>query len=102
LAIPFSFGGKGEAGLDVLRRQVREVIENFGHGHPRGQVGEDIVNGDSHAADAGTATTLARLNGDSRSPWFVHQKPPLPKTWLGRESKDRESIACFPAAVNRI
>ena len=52
---PLPLGGKGEAGLDVFLRQVRKVIEDFGDGHSSREVGEDVVNGDAHAADARTA-----------------------------------------------
>ena len=75
--LPLTLCGKGEAGLDVLRRQIRKVVEDFGNGHPGRQVGEDIVNGDAHAADARAAATLAWFDGNQRSPWFVHENSPF-------------------------
>src|SRR6266699_275525 len=56
--------GKGEAGLDVFLRQIGEVVEDFGNRHPGREVGEDIINGNAHAANAWPAASFARLNCD--------------------------------------
>ena len=49
----------------------------FGNGHPGREVGQDIVHGDAHAANARATATLARLDGDPRSPLFIHLSPPV-------------------------
>jgi hypothetical protein len=54
--------------LDILQRQVREVIEDFRDGHPGGEIGENIINSDAHAADARATAPLARFAGDPRPP----------------------------------
>jgi hypothetical protein len=43
----FTVGGVSEAGEDVLLGEVGEVGEDFGVGHAGGEVGEDVVDGDS-------------------------------------------------------
>ena len=40
---PLALGRKGEAGLDIFRRRVREVVENLSNGHAGCEVGEDLV-----------------------------------------------------------
>src|SRR5205823_4613615 len=89
---PLPLRGKGEAGLDVLLRQVREVIEDFGDGHSRREVGEDIVHGNAHATDARPAAPLAWLDGDPRSPLLIHQVPPLAQWTPARVRSDARNM----------
>jgi len=45
--------GEGKRGADVLDRQFREVLEDIPLGHARGEVFEDVVNGDPQSTDVG-------------------------------------------------
>jgi hypothetical protein len=60
----FTVGGVSEAGEDVLLGEVGEVGEDFGVGHAGGEVGEDVVDGDSHSSNAGFAAAFAGFEGD--------------------------------------
>ncbi len=57
-------GGVAEADKDVCLCQVGKVGEDFGLGHPGGEVGKNIVNGDVHPSDAGFAAALTGFKGD--------------------------------------
>jgi hypothetical protein len=60
----FAVGGVGEAGEDVLLGEVGEVGEDFWLGHAGGKVGKYVLDGDSHASDAGFAAAFAGFKGD--------------------------------------
>lgn len=60
----FAIGGVAKAGEDVLGGEVGKVSEDFGLGHAGGEVGEDVVDGDTHASDAGFATAFTGFEGD--------------------------------------
>src|SRR5689334_1328199 len=57
-------GGKREAGKDVLSGQVGEVFENLLLRHAGGEIFKYVVDRHAHAADAGLAAALSRLDGD--------------------------------------
>ena len=57
--------GKGQRGVDVLSREVREIGDDLGGTHAGCQPAQNVVDGDPHAADAGLAAPLARLDRDA-------------------------------------
>jgi hypothetical protein len=60
----FAVSGVAEAGEDVLGSKVGKVCEDFGLGHTRGEIGKDIVHGDTHSSDARFAAAFAGFEGD--------------------------------------
>ena len=68
---PVSISGKGKARLDVLRRQIREIVQDGGDGHSAPEVVEDIGDGNACPPNAGLATANARVDGDALS--IVHK-----------------------------
>ena len=53
-----------ETGKNIFFCKVRKIFQNFVVRHARGEVLQDIVNGDAHSADARLAAALAGLDRD--------------------------------------
>ncbi len=60
--------GVFQTGSDVVGFQIRIVFEDFSFGHSGGQQIKHVLHADAHPADAGTASTLVRVEGDA----FIH------------------------------
>jgi len=73
-----TISGKGKTGEQVFFSEIGEVIENLGVGHPGSHVAEDIVSGNSQAANAGLAPELARFDRENFSIVHRHESK-LPK-----------------------
>ena len=71
--VALSVGGIAQAGLDVPRSQVGEVVQDVLGAHSRGEIREDIVHRDPHATDSRLAATLAGLEGDNRLIGCIHR-----------------------------
>jgi len=54
-----------QAGLDVLRFQIRQLGQHLLGSQPIGQKVKDINQADAHPANAGAPATLLRVNGDA-------------------------------------
>src|SRR5438105_2451299 len=50
--------------LDIVGREIREILKNLLFGHASGEVAEDVINSDPHATDTGLAAAFPRLNRD--------------------------------------
>jgi hypothetical protein len=61
----FAVGGVGEAGEDVLLGEGREVVEDVVGCHASSEIGQDIIDGDAQAPDAGFARAFPRFQGDA-------------------------------------
>lgn len=59
-----TFRGVAEAGEDVFAGEVGEVGEDLLFGHAGREIGQDVVYGDAHAANARLAAAFAGLDGD--------------------------------------
>ena len=64
----FAVSSIAETGKYVFFGKVREIVKNLLLCHADSQIREHIVDGDSHAPDAGLSAALVRLNCD---PVFV-------------------------------
>ena len=58
-------GSKRKARLDVVGREVGEIIEHFGNGHAATEVVENVGDRDPRPANTGLPAANARINGDS-------------------------------------
>ena len=78
-----------QAGLDVFRLQVRQLLENLLRGQPIGEQIQDIRHPDAHSANAGVSAALGRIGCDS----FQARNIPLPpnplKLLLDRDQPPR-------------
>jgi hypothetical protein len=57
--------GQGEAGADVVSRQLRAVAEDLFLAHSRSEVRQDVADGDSRSADSRPAETHVGIDNDS-------------------------------------
>lgn len=53
-----------ETGKNIFFCKVRKIFQDFILRHTRGEILQDIVDGDAHAADARLAAALAGLDSD--------------------------------------
>ena len=53
---------EGEAGADIFAREIRKITENLVFGHTGGEILEDVVNRNPHAADTGFTSPLMRFD----------------------------------------
>jgi hypothetical protein len=60
----FAFGRVGQAGPDVVARQLRKLPEDLVLGRPAGQVPQDVTDSDARASDARLAESDIRVNRD--------------------------------------
>lgn len=58
---------ESKAGSDILRREVREFVEQFLLAHSASEIFEDIGNSHAGAADTWFSAALARLNSNDSS-----------------------------------
>ena len=58
-----SVGGIGQAGSDIVFGKVWEVVQNFLSSHATSKIGENIVDGNPHPANAGLAPALTGFEG---------------------------------------
>lgn len=58
-------GGVVEAGLDIGGLQIGEVLKDFGLRDASGEEIEHVLHANAHAADAGAAAALMRIEGDA-------------------------------------
>ena len=58
-------GGVLEAGVNVRRFEVGEVLQNFRLRHAGGEHVEHILDPDAHPADAGASAALGGVDGDA-------------------------------------
>lgn len=63
----FAVGGVTQTGLNILSGEIRKILEDFLLGHSRGEIVQDIVDGDSHPADARLPAAFAGFDGDNVS-----------------------------------
>src|SRR6185295_6852666 len=85
---PLAIGGEGQAGLDVVAGQVREVTEDLGLLHARGEILKHVVYRDPQSADTGLAPLLTRLDRDPRL--MVHAERVPPHTPEGQTARSDE------------
>jgi hypothetical protein len=57
-----AIGREREAGLDVFRGEVREIVEHFSDGHASAQVIEDIGDGDARTPNTGFPAADRRID----------------------------------------
>ncbi len=60
-------GCKGKAGKQILFCKVWKVMQNFFVGHSRSHVFENIINSDSHSANAGFSAAHFGIKGNEFS-----------------------------------
>ena len=58
---------KPKTSTDIFKLKIGQFLENLVRGEPVGKQIQDIGNPDPHPPDAGTATTLLRINSDTFS-----------------------------------
>lgn len=56
---------EGKARLKVVRREIRKIVQHFGHAHAATEIIERVSHRDARAADARLAAEHARVNGDA-------------------------------------
>lgn len=65
-----SVSGEGNTCADILPGKIREILQNFIFGHARGEVLQNVVNGNSKTSDAGFTASLTGL--DRNAVFIVH------------------------------
>lgn len=58
---------EGKTRLNVVGREVREIVQHFGNGHAAAQIIEHVGYRDAGSADAGFAAANARIDADALS-----------------------------------
>lgn len=60
-------GGESETRLNILRREIRKIVQHLGDAHAAAQITQHIADGDARAFDARLAAANARVNRDAVS-----------------------------------
>jgi hypothetical protein len=62
-------------------RLIQKITKERLCSRPRREIGENSVNGDAHAADAGASATLARFPRNVFRPLLVHESTSSPSSF---------------------